>query len=32
MDVVLRQLQGPWNAGWALNKHMLRSTYLGDDE
>lgn len=32
MDVVLRQLNGPWNAGWALNKHMLRSTYLGDDE
>ncbi len=32
MDVVLRQLQGPWDAGWALNKHMLRSTYLGDDE
>lgn len=32
MDVALRQLRGPWNAGWALNKHMLRSTYLGDDE
>lgn len=32
MDVVLRPLQGPWNAGWALNKHMLRSIYLGDDE
>lgn len=32
MDVVLRKLRGPWNAGWALNKHMLRSTYLGDDE
>lgn len=32
MDVVLRQLHGPWNAGWALNKHMLRSTHLGDDE
>ena len=32
MDVVLRQLHGPWNAGWALNKHMIRSTHLGDDE
>lgn len=32
MKVALRQLHGPWNAGWALNKHMLQSTYLGDDE
>jgi predicted amidophosphoribosyltransferase len=32
VEVVLRQLHGPWDAGWALNKHMLRSTYLGDDE
>lgn len=32
MDVVLRRLHGPWDAGWALNKHMLRSIYLGDDE
>lgn len=32
MKVVLRRLPGPWNAGWALNKHMLQSTYLGDDE
>ena len=28
----MRQLHGPWNAGWALNKHMLRSTHLGNDE
>jgi len=32
VKVVLRQLPGPWNAGWALDKHMLQSTYLGDDE
>lgn len=32
MDVVLQQLHGHWNADWALNKHMIRSTYLGDDE
>lgn len=32
MEVALRQLYGPWDAGWALNKHMLRSTYIGDDE
>ncbi len=32
MKVSLRQLRGPWDEGWALDKHMLRSTYVGDDE
>lgn len=32
MKVSLRQIRGPWDQGWALDKHMLRSTYLGDDE
>ena len=32
MKVSLRQLRGPWDEGWALDKHMLKSTYVGDDE
>ncbi len=31
MKVALRQIRGPWNDGWVLDKHTLRSVYLGDD-
>lgn len=31
MKVVLRQVQGLWDAGWVLDKHTLSSQYLGDD-
>lgn len=31
MKVSLREIRGPWDAGWVLDKHMLSSTYLGDD-
>lgn len=32
MKVSLRQIQGPWDNGWVLDKHTLHSIYLGDDE
>ncbi len=32
MKVSLRQIRGPWDNGWVLDKHTLRSIYLGDDE
>jgi hypothetical protein len=32
MKVALRQIQGPWDAGWVLNKHTLSSQYIGDDD
>ncbi len=32
MKVSLREIHGPWDAGWVLDKYMLKSTYLGDDE
>jgi predicted amidophosphoribosyltransferase len=32
LKVSLRQIQGPWDKGWALDKHSLHSIYLGDDE
>lgn len=31
MKVSLRQIDGPWAAGYVLDKHMLSSVYLGDD-
>ena len=31
MKVSLRQIDGPWTAGYVLDKHLLRSVYLGDD-
>lgn len=31
MKVALREIRGPWDAGWVLDKHMLRSTYICDD-
>ena len=31
MKVSLREIHGPWDVGWVLDKHMLKSTYLGED-
>lgn len=31
MKVSLRKIDGPWDAGWVLDKHMLSSTYVGDN-
>lgn len=31
MKIALREIKGPWDAGWVLDKHMMSSTYLGDD-
>lgn len=31
MKIALRKIGGPWDAGWALDKHIVKSTYLGDD-
>jgi len=30
LKVNLREIKGPWDAGWILDKHMDHSTYLGD--
>jgi predicted amidophosphoribosyltransferase len=32
MNVVIRQLDGSWDAGFALHKHTLSSVYTGDNE
>ena len=32
MKVSLKEIKGPWDQGWALDKHTLKSTYTGDDE
>lgn len=32
METNLRAIAGNWDAGFALDKHTLSSTYLGDDE
>ncbi|KWC46667.1 amidophosphoribosyltransferase [Burkholderia ubonensis] len=32
MQVNLREIRGNWNLGFALDKHMQSSEYLGDDE
>jgi predicted amidophosphoribosyltransferase len=32
MKVALRRIRGPWREGWVLDKHIIRSTYEGDDE
>ncbi|MGT6806511.1 ComF family protein [Escherichia coli] len=32
MQVQVRKLEGSWDLGYALHKHMLSSVYLGDDE
>lgn len=31
MQVALKQIYGPWHSGWVLDKHTVRSTYLGDN-
>lgn len=31
LKVALRQIRGPWDSGWVLDKHTLHSTYLGED-
>lgn len=32
MKVCLRQINGPWDQGWVLDKHMVSSTFLGNDD
>lgn len=32
MKVSLRQISGPWSQGWVLDKHTLKSTFLGNDD
>lgn len=32
MEVQVKKLEGSWDLGYALHKHTLSSTYLGDDE
>lgn len=32
MQANLRLIKGEWDLGYALDKHMIKSTYLGDDE
>jgi len=32
LKVSLRQIRGPWDEGWVLDKHSVSSVYLGDDE
>lgn len=32
MNVNLKQIHGNWSEGWALDKHMLKSEHLYDDQ
>lgn len=32
MQVNLREIRGNWDRGYGLDKHMLSSVYIGDDE
>lgn len=32
MKVSLRQIDGPWDVGWVLDKHIVQSLYAGEDE
>jgi predicted amidophosphoribosyltransferase len=32
MNVNIRAIPGPWDAGISLDKHTLQSTYIGDNE
>ena len=32
VDVAIREIHGNWDAGWVLDKHVLSSTYIGDNE
>lgn len=31
MNVNVRQIQGPWNLGYSLDKHTFSSTFVGND-
>jgi predicted amidophosphoribosyltransferase len=32
MKVSLKKFEGPWDQGWVLDKHIISSTYLGENE
>lgn len=32
MQVNIRQIYGPWDLGYSLDKHTIKSIYLGDNE
>ncbi|MGC0914883.1 ComF family protein [Pantoea agglomerans] len=32
MKVNIKQIAGNWDLGYAMDKHLIKSTYLGDDE
>lgn len=32
MNVTLKEIQGTWDAGWIQDKHVLSSTYIGDNQ
>ncbi len=32
LNVSLRPIDGPWDGGWVLDKHIVSSKYLGEDE
>lgn len=32
MQVSLKEIYGPWDSGWVLDKHSVWSEYIGDDE
>lgn len=32
MKVSLRQIDGPWDIGWVLDKHSVQSVYTGENE
>lgn len=32
MQVNLKQIEGPWDKGYVLDKHSVRSEYVGDNE
>lgn len=32
MNVALKEIHGAWDVGWVLDKHVLSSTYIGDNE
>src|SRR5437773_5269636 len=32
MDVKIKEIAGNWDRGYVLHKHVLSSTYLGDNE
>lgn len=31
MKVSLREIHGPWDQGWVLDKHKIKSEYIGDN-